>query len=365
MSAITRFFFKFLILAAMLVGLPLGGVYWAGYPVLRYLEFPPQTRYVAHASFSWIAFVLYAVLISAFLIPLIINAFRSHKEVKSQTGSLRSFPWWGWLGLVGGAMAWVLAWTRFEWFADLQPHTFTPLWLAFILVINGLDYRHNGHCMLLDRPLYFLLLFPVSSAFWWFFEYLNRFVQNWYYIGPEFNSREYFWYATLPFSTVLPAVLSMRDWILSTHWLQNNFREFRSIRIPHPRALAALTLAVSAAGLTFIGVWPNIFFPLLWVSPLLIITSLQTLMGEAHILGELATGNWSKVVAAALAAAICGGFWEMWNYCSLAKWEYSIPFVHRYQIFEMPLFGYAGYLPFGLQCAVIGSMLDKVAALKK
>lgn len=354
-----------MILAAMLVGLPLGGVYWAGHRLSRYLEFPPQTHYVKHAPFSWVAFVLYAVLISAFLIPVLINAFQSRKAVKPQTGDPRSFPWWGWLGLMGGAMAWILAWTRFEWFAVLQPHTFTPLWLALIVVINGLAYRHNGHCMMLDRPLYFLLLFPVSSAFWWFFEYLNRFVQNWYYIGPEFSAWEYFWYATLPFSTVLPAVLSMRDWILSTQWLRKKFRNFRSIRIPYPKVLATLTLVASAAGLGFIGVWPSIFFPMLWVSPLLIIISLHTLMGEAHILGELATGNWSRVVAATLAAVICGVFWEMWNYFSLAKWEYSIPFVHRYQIFEMPLLGYAGYFPFGLECAVIGDMLEKVVSTKK
>ena len=211
--------------------------------------------------------------------------------------------------------------------------------------------------MLLNRPLFFLLLFPTSAAFWWFFEYLNRFVQNWFYTGPEFSAWEYFWYATLPFSTVLPAVLGIRDWILSTHRLRKKFRNYRSLHIPHPKILAALALTASAAGLAGIGVWPNAFFPLLWVSPLLIILSLQTLMGERHILNELAVGNWSALVAAALAAIICGVFWEMWNYYSLAKWEYSIPFVHRYQIFEMPLLGYAGYLPFGLECAVIGNML--------
>ncbi len=364
MSAIARFFLKFLILAAMLVGLPLVGVYWAGYPLSRYLEIPPLTHYVRHAPFSWIAFLLYTVLISAFLVPVLISAIQTHNGARPQTASSRSFPWWGWVGLAGGGMAWFLAWTRFEWFAGLQPHTFTPLWLAFIVVINALSYRHNGHCMMLDRPLYFLVLFPVSSAFWWFFEYLNRFVQNWYYIGPEFSAWEYFWYATLPFSTVLPAVLSMRDWISSTRWIQTIFINYKSIQLPHPKAFAALVLAASAAGLALIGVWPNIFFSLLWVSPLLIIISLQTLMGEAHILGRLATGDWTGVVAASLAAVICGGFWEMWNYFSLAKWEYSIPFVHRYQIFEMPLLGYAGYLPFGLECAVIGSMLEKVVSAK-
>jgi hypothetical protein len=155
----------------------------------------------------------------------------------------------------------------------------------------------------------------------------------------------------------LPAVLGIRDWILSTHWLRKKFRNYHSLRIPHPKVLAALTLAASASGLTGIGVWPNALFPLLWVSPLLIILSLQILTDERHILSGLAVGDWSTLVAAASAAIMCGVFWEMWNYYSLAKWKYSIPFVHRFQIFEMPLLGYAGYLPFGLQCAVIGNML--------
>jgi hypothetical protein len=48
----------------------------------------------------------------------------------------------------------------------------------------------------------------------------------------------------------------------------------------------------------------------------------------------------------------------LWNFWSLAKWKYSIPFAHRFEIFEMPLLGYAGYLPFGLECAVVGRLLE-------
>ena len=82
-------------------------------------------------------------------------------------------------------------------------------------------------------------------------------------------------------------------------------------------------------------------------------------MGENHILRELATGDWRLVIASAVAAVICGCFWEMWNYYSLARWVYTIPFVHRYVIFEMPLLGYAGYLPFGVACAVVGHALER------
>jgi hypothetical protein len=47
----------------------------------------------------------------------------------------------------------------------------------------------------------------------------------------------------------------------------------------------------------------------------------------------------------------------MWNYYSLAKWIYTVPFVGRFFIFEMPILGFAGYLPFGLECLAIGSLL--------
>ena len=53
------------------------------------------------------------------------------------------------------------------------------------------------------------------------------------------------------------------------------------------------------------------------------------------------------LAAAALAGLFCGFFWELWNAHSLARWEYTIPWVDRFHLFEMPLLGYAGYLPFG------------------
>jgi hypothetical protein len=199
----------------------------------------------------------------------------------------------------------------------------------------------------------------MSAAFWWFFEYLNRFVQNWSYTGVHFSSYEYFCYATLSYSTVLPAVLGTQDLMNTSSWIQPVFDNVKPFKCPHPRVLAASALVISGIGLICIGVWPNYFFSLLWISPLIIIVSLQTLMGEKHILSGLAAGNWSPVVSSAMAAVFCGFFWEMWNYYSLARWEYSIPFVHRFKIFEMPILGYAGYLPFGLECAVIGKLVER------
>ena len=362
MPGFYRFIIKFLILATMLLGLPLLGVMTAGYPVGRYLEFPPQTRYVTHAPFSWLTFAVIAVSILAVVLPLGFRGYQSYKKASPPTGrpATHRFPWWGWSGVIAGIIAWILAWTRFSWFSALQPHTFSLLWFSYIIVINAMCQARTGMCMLRDRTVYFLLLFPASAAFWWFFEYLNRFAQNWFYVGVDFGPWAYFWYATLPFATVLPAVLSTRQWLLSLNWIQQSYASLKPLKFPHPGLWAAIVLTLSGAGLAGIGIHPNYFFPFLWVSPLLIITCLQALMKESNILSRMAEGDWTEAVSAALAAVVCGGFWEMWNYFSLAKWQYSVPYVHRYQIFEMPLLGYAGYLPFGLECAVIGSMLNRL-----
>ena len=347
---------KWVVLAIMLLGLPMAGVYMAGLPVERYLEFPPHSRYVIHSPFSWPHFAAYAAFIIGVTLPLVRRALRAARRSRPTRAKLRPYPWWGWTALAAGIIFWVLAWTRFEWFDSLQAHTFTPLWLSYIVSINALRYRRIGRCLLTHQPIYFLLLFPISSIFWWFFEYLNRFVQNWYYAGVLVNDWEYFWYGTLSFATVLPAVLSTRDLIMDSGWLQHGFARYPALSLPPTKLTAGLILLLAAAGLTGIGIWPNLLFSLLWISPLLIFLSLQMLAGEENLMDHLARGDWRVIIASAAAALICGWFWEMWNYFSLAKWHYSVPYVSRFHVFEMPALGYAGYLPFGLECAVIGDM---------
>ena len=198
--------------------------------------------------------------------------------------------------------------------------------------------------MLLHRPRYVLSLFPLSACFWWFFEYLNRFVQNWHYVGGgELSAWEYLVRATLPFSTVLPAVLGTAEWLSSFPRLSAGLDRFVTFEFKNHTTWGWGLLIGSAVGLFGIGLWPDYLFSLVWVAPLLLITSLQLIRDEPTICSGTAQGDWRTLWAAALAALICGWFWEMWNFYSLARWEYAVPFVQRFKLFEMPLLGYAGY----------------------
>ncbi len=255
-------------------------------------------------------------------------------------------------------VAWTVAWQRFEWARSLQLWTFTPIWLGYIVVVNALTTWRTGRCPAVDDPLRFALLFPLSASFWWLFEYLNRFIQNWYYADiPEFSALGYLWFASLPFSTVLPAVLSTQALLASFDRFDNALTA--RVRLPvGPRSrLAWLALGVNAVVLFLIGVWPDYLFPFVWLAPLIILIALQNLNGQPTVVDDLANGDWRVTVQAASAGLVCGFLWELWNVGSLAKWQYSVPFVHDFEIFAMPALGYAGYLPFGIECIAVANLL--------
>ena len=114
-----------IILTALLIGLPILGATSAGHPISLYLEFPPHTRYVQHAPFSWSAFALVgtgALLAGAVFIFLYLPR---RPETHPVTVPHR-FPWWGWVSGFLILCFWTLAWKRFSWFSPLQSFTFTP-----------------------------------------------------------------------------------------------------------------------------------------------------------------------------------------------------------------------------------------------
>ena len=350
-----------LLAGALIIALPPLGLLLAGYSVQTYFEFPPLTHPADHSPFSWPIFGASMLLIVGLVGAGFVFRWRTvgagvTAVLGIHTGSAQ-LPWWGWLAVVWTLLAWLLAWTRFEWMRPWQALTFTPLWLGYIAMVNALTYRRVGRCMLLERPRYFLSLFPLSAAFWWSFEYLNRFVQNWHYLGAqELTATTYFWQATLPFATVLPAVLGTAE--LVTTYLGVAALSWPRLKLEAQDRMkwGWSLLAIGAAGLSGLGLWPDYLFPLVWMAPLLLIVAMQMIQGAHTIFDEAAQGDWQTLWALSVAALICGFFWELWNFYSLAHWEYSVPFVQGFHLFHMPLLGYAGYLPFGLECWAVADL---------
>jgi len=352
-----KLFGKLTLIGSALVLPPLLGVYLQGKPMADYLEFPPVPRYAAHAPFSWGVFVLFAGIALLLVGPLLLAWLRARPEPSPRPSRPRRFPWWGWLGVLLVTVSWTLAWTRMPWFGSLQHHTFTPLWLGFILTVNAMTWHRSGRCLLTHHTKLFLALFPISSLFWWLFEYLNRFLQNWVYLGIEHSTPgQYVLFSSLCFSTVLPAVLGVVEWFRSFPRLNAAFAEGWRLPALGTRDYGLLFL-LGAGALLGAAVWPDYLFPMVWVAPLLVVVGVQGLFGEDTLLDPLRMGDWRVLALPALAALVCGFFWELWNSQSLAHWDYAIPYVDRFHLFEMPVLGYAGYLPFGLEAAAATSLL--------
>ncbi len=339
-----------LVVLVLLIGLPLAGAAWRAEGLAPYLEFPPRTEAVVTAPFSWTVVAPMLIVVIAFITPFALRLARIRPR---PSPPVRAFPVWGYLGVALLIVAWVFAWTRFPWFSDFQHTTFGPLWLGYIIVINALTCQRAGRCLLRHEPGRLAVLFVLSIGFWWYFEYLNGYVHNWYYVGlPGLTDVDYSWQASLAFSVVLPGVMSTREWLASFPRLDYGLAHFRPLRTRRSRAWAWFWLVVAATALALLGVWPQYLYMMLWIAPLLLIAAVQALSGRQTLFHPLRRGDWRPLMLPALAALVCGFFWEMWNYRSLAHWEYAVPFVGRISLFEMPLLGYAGYLPFGMTCAV-------------
>jgi len=357
-----KFLARALVFPLMVLTPPLVSAVFQGAPLAAFIKFPPAPVVVAAPGFSWPVFLGVAGITFLALFPFARRFVNNGGAGQTRESSHRALPWWGMLGMGTMAAAWLFAWTRFPGFDPLQGYTFTPLWLGYILIVNALCYRRTGRCVMLDAPLFFVALFPLSAYFWWLFEYLNQFAGNWHYVDvPKITPLERFVVSSISFSTVLPAVLSTTQWLASFASLQRTFIGIKPIGAMHMRLFVTGGLFASVVGLAMLGTHPQYAFPMLWIAPLFIALSLVP--SESGVLPALRQGDWRPIVLPALAALVCGFFWEMWNFHSLAQWEYVVPFVQRFHLFNMPLAGYAGYLPFGAVCYLFTRLFDDKARL--
>ncbi|CAK0744676.1 conserved membrane hypothetical protein [Gammaproteobacteria bacterium] len=341
----------------LLLLLPLIGAVVAGLPLAPYLKFPPTTRPTVHPEFSWIAFLIVAIIPIGTITPFLKQLLRERLTCPASIPSVRDFPWWGSAALVFTGAIWCMAWSSLPLLSEVRRFSFTPLWLGYIAVVNALTWQRSGYSLLSDRPRFLAWLFVLSAAVWWYFEYLNRFVNNWYYQGIEnYSPFEYFLTATFPFSTVLPAVLSTYFLLWTYPRLWWGIHATWPLNPARPRLWGGVAFIFGVAGLLGIAIFPQQLYPLVWVAPLILITAAQAVTKRSTVFFSLVRGDWRPVWLAAMAGIICGFFWEMWNWGSYPRWVYSVPGVQRFHLFEMPLLGYTGYLPFGVECLAVSHL---------
>jgi hypothetical protein len=272
----------------------------------------------------------------------------------------RKWPWHGWLGAGLAVIFWILNWTlsgpRTHW-------GFFPMWLGYCLTVDALVFTRKRDSLLTRSPAAYIALFFLSVPAWWLFEVINWRTQNWYYVGEEHISDiEYFLLSSLSFSTVMPAVFGTAELAGTFHRIE---KINRSLAIPlTPAGLLSLFIA-GLVMLFLLLTWPIYFFPFVWLSLYFILDPLNVWLGNRSLLQYIAHGDWRPVIALWAGCVVCGFFWEMWNVYSFPKWIYRIPFFDFLHIFEMPILGYLGYLPFSMELFALYHLTTGLIGIRK
>jgi hypothetical protein len=226
-------------------------------------------------------------------------------------------------------------------------------WWPFILIIDSVNYRRTGASLFLEPHNEFLFMAFVSVSVWLIFELFNLRLNNWsYHDLPDSLIERWLGYF-LAFSSVIPALS-----VLSR--LFGSMLEKRRPVVFRIHSGIGLRLAVAGAGLVCLaaaGIWPQLFFPGLWLGFVALLDPVNYTLGNPSILRDLEAQNGIRLWSWLAAGLTAGFFWELFNFWAGSHWEYSLPYFEFGRVFQMPVLGYLGFLPFALEVMAMYGIL--------
>ena len=231
------------------------------------------------------------------------------------------------------------------------------LWWSYIFAADFAVYRLRGTSLLRDRPKEFLLLMLWSVPVWMLFEAVNLRIQNWYYVMAPWSFSLGLAYLILAFGTVLPGIFETMELVVGL--IEKFSPGGRIAGRPFTINLwnVRVQLGIGALMLALLLIYPEDCFCLAWGFAFFLTEPIcywkrrteRSQIGRS-LLGQLAAGDNTRLVALLLSGLICGGLWEAWNITARTKWIYSVPFFDELKLGEMPVLGFLGFPPFALEC---------------
>jgi hypothetical protein len=255
---------------------------------------------------------------------------------------------YGWAGLMGLMAA--------EWlmFRGVQPVAiyFTPIaWTCYILLADAAVLAIRGRSRLHDEPGRFVWVALLSVPLWLIFEAYNLRLQNWTYIGvPQAWPLALLGYGW-SFATIIPGIFETADLLESYGWFRPGPR-VRFSRSAQKGMIIFGTICLLLPLVTPQAAAARLFV-LVWIGFVFLLDPLNYRLRLPSLLGDWAEGRRARFYSLLASGFVCGWLWEFWNYWAAAKWHYIFPMFQDWKIFEMPLPGYLGFLPFALECFVM------------
>jgi hypothetical protein len=237
----------------------------------------------------------------------------------------------------------------------------TPIaWTGFILFADSTVFRARGESWIRSAPCEFFWLALASIPLWLVFEFYNRFIQNWHYVGlPENPFLRYFGYAWA-FATIWPAIFEGAELIGVWRGAPRAPKDeatvavgdtYMFMRVDSPRTASRVSIGLGAAMLLPPFLWPS---PLLaapvFLGFIFLLDPINLRLGGESLARDFHEGQFDRLKNLMLSGFLCGILWEFWNYWARSKWHYTVPILEHLKIFEMPVLGYFGFPAFALEC---------------
>lgn len=231
---------------------------------------------------------------------------------------------------------------------------FTPIvWTGYLLLVDGMVWTLAGESLLSTAPRRFRLLVGWSVPLWMIFEVYNLRLENWAYVGlpgsPWLSGLGYTW----SFTTIWPAIFETADLARALGIFSQRQRSGVVLSRSSRMSLGlcgALLVTVPVLVPSHFG---SYLFGAVWLGFILLLDPVLHHWKAPSFLLELERGETANLWEFLLAGAVCGIFWEFWNYWAAAKWLYIFPIGQGSKIFEMPFLGYLGFPAFAMECRVI------------
>lgn len=222
----------------------------------------------------------------------------------------------------------------------------SALALACLLLLGNLGVvLRTGNNPLQMQRRYFLAVAGASAVLGWLLVYLNQYMAS-SSSGLSFDAAQLL-FSTLLFALLAPAVLSIRAFLGSFAGMLRHLARGPALPALADDSLIFLMSPLIIAGLIGGAAWPDNLAWLLWLSPLMLLVILQLMWHESTVFSGLKSGDWGRIVHAALAGLIV---------CNLAVWSYV--FAGADFTVQMPVWmSQCGYALFGLLALQLGDVI--------
>jgi len=218
-------------------------------------------------------------------------------------------------------------------------------WWSLIILIDGINFRLNRSSFLFRSPRLFIGTALLSVSVWLVFELINIFLKNWRYLDLPNNVIERWAGYFIAFATVIPALLEISE-------LFHNLLPKKSLALFRLKVSSALLYLLMGIGTIFLIlplVLPDYFFPLVWLCFIFILEPINYKLNNDSLLKNMENKHWKVFWSWSLAGLAAGLIWEFLNFYAGTKWNYSIPYFDFARLFQMPVLGYFGFIPFSLE----------------